>query len=98
MKEKFVGFMLCLLLYNTVVAQNGGLTFVQLNKKVGAASLSKEANDELMKGHMANINRLAQEKKLLAAGPFEGGGGIFILNTSSVPVATEWLGTDPAVK
>jgi uncharacterized protein YciI len=51
-----------------------------------------------MEGHMANINRLAKEEKLVAAGPFDGGGGIFMLNTPSAQVATEWLGTDPAVK
>ena len=90
--------LLCVVLCVSASAQTGGLTFVLFNKKADAAALSKEASDELMKGHMANINRLAEEKKLLAAGPFEGGGGIFILNTPSVQVATEWLGTDPGVK
>ena len=47
---------------------------------------------------MANISRLAQEGKLIAAGPFEGGGGIFIFNTTSVEEATSWLSTDPGVQ
>jgi uncharacterized protein YciI len=51
-----------------------------------------------MDGHMANIGRLANEKKLLAAGPFEGGGGIFILNTTSIDTAAKWLSTDPGVQ
>jgi hypothetical protein len=47
---------------------------------------------------MANINRLAKEGKLLAAGPFEGGGGLFILNTTSLDTAQSWVNTDPAVQ
>lgn len=47
---------------------------------------------------MANINRLAQEGKLIVAGPFEGGGGIFILNTTSQEEARQWLSTDPGIQ
>ena len=47
---------------------------------------------------MANIERLAKEEKLLVAGPFEGGGGIFILNTTSIAEAKLWLSTDPGVQ
>ncbi|MEJ1236769.1 YciI family protein [Chryseolinea sp. T2] len=90
--------LLYLLLNAPLLAQNNGFTFILLNKKTNAAQLSKEESDKLMQGHMANINRLAQEKKLVSAGPFDGGGGMFIFNTSSVQTATEWLGTDPAVK
>lgn len=95
---RFIAFLTCLFIGHNMLAQTEGLTFVILNKKLDAAQLPKEETDKLMEGHMANINRLAQEKKLVAAGPFDGGGGIFILNTASVQVATEWLGTDPAVK
>ncbi|HKZ36357.1 MAG TPA: hypothetical protein VJ184_01810, partial [Chryseolinea sp.] len=41
---------------------------------------------------------LASENKLKVAGPFEGGGGIFILNTTSVDEATQWLSTDPGIQ
>jgi uncharacterized protein YciI len=47
---------------------------------------------------MANIKRLAAEGKLVAAGPFEQGGGMFILNTTSTAEANEWLSTDPGVQ
>jgi uncharacterized protein YciI len=73
-------------------------TFVFLNKKTDAEKISPEESKKIMDGHMANINRLAQEKKLLAAGPFEGGGGIFVFATQSVEEAKEWLSTDPGVK
>ena len=46
---------------------------------------------------MANIKRLDSENKLVAAGPFEGGGGIFIFRSSSKKQVQEWLETDPAV-
>lgn len=73
-------------------------TFVFLHKKVQTDSISKDALAKLMEGHLANMGRLAQEKKLLAAGPFDGGGGIFILNTTSEKEAKEWLSTDPGIQ
>jgi uncharacterized protein YciI len=73
-------------------------TFVFLNARTDKEELPKEELDNLMKGHMANMERLANEGKLLVAGPFEGGGGIFIFNTTSVDEAQTWLGTDPGVQ
>jgi len=81
-----------------VWAQDRPYTFVSLNSNPDAAKITKEESDKLMEGHMANINKLASEGKLLAAGPFEGGGGIFILNTKSSEEAASWLGTDPGVQ
>ena len=73
-------------------------TIVFLNHKPDAEKIDKETQTKLFEAHMANINSLAKEGKLLAAGPFDGGGGIFILNTTSVPEAQSWVETDPAVK
>jgi len=72
--------------------------FVFLNTNPNRQELPKEKSDSLQTAHMANIDRLAKEGKLLAAGPFHGGGGIFVLNTGSVPEANEWLQSDPAVR
>lgn len=72
--------------------------FVFLNKRTDKAELPKEQADKLMEGHMANINRLAKEGKLVAAGPFDGGGGIFIFNSSSIEEVKRWLATDPGVQ
>ena len=47
--------------------------------------------DEMFKGHFANINRLAAEKKLALAGPFDGMGGwrgLFILAVSDIEAAS----------
>lgn len=82
----------------SVPAQPKSYTVVFLNKKADSEKISEEATKQLMEGHMANINRLAKEGKLLAAGPFEGGGGLFIFNTTSIDEAESWVNTDPAVK
>ena len=83
---------------SSVFCQGVNYSFVFLNKKTDAAQIPKEELDKIMEGHMANINRLAEEGKLIAAGPFEGGGGIFIFNTTSTEDAKQWLSTDPGVK
>ena len=70
-----------LIICATSFAQNK-FTFVFLNNKADKAVLSKEEVDKIMEGHMANINKMAKEGKLIAAGPFEGGGGIFIFNST----------------
>jgi uncharacterized protein YciI len=81
-----------------LVAQTNNYVFIFLNKKENKAELPKEEVDKLMKGHMDNMGRLAKEGKLIAAGPFEGGGGIFIFNTTSIDSANAWLKTDPGVQ
>jgi len=59
------------------------------------------ATEEIQKGHMANINRLAQMKKLIAAGPFGDDGqlrGIFVFRVGSLDEARALTATDPAVQ
>jgi len=59
------------------------------------------ATEELQKAHMANINRLAETKKLVVAGPFGDDGtlrGIFVFRVASLDEAKELAETDPAVK
>jgi len=82
----------------TTFSQPEKYTIVFLNKKADADQIDKETSAKLMEGHMANINRLASEGKLLAAGPFDGGGGLFILNTTSIKDAESWVNSDPAVQ
>jgi uncharacterized protein YciI len=81
-----------------VCAQVPEFIFVFLNKKTQSDHTPKEVVDQLMEGHMANIDRLAGEGKLVAAGPFDGGGGIFIFRSSRTEEVKEWIQTDPAVK
>jgi len=59
------------------------------------------ATEEIQKGHMANINRLAEMKKLVAAGPFGDDGrlrGIFVFRVGSLEEAKALTATDPAVQ
>ncbi len=47
---------------------------------------------------MANIERLTKEGKLISAGPFDAGGGIFIFKSTSAAQVNEWLKTDPGIQ
>ena len=62
---------------------------------------SAEEAMELQKAHLANIHRLADEGKLLLAGPFVDDGdlrGIYIFDVTTVDEARELTATDPAIK
>jgi len=98
MKAAAIIFFAILLPATSILAQDKSFVIVFLNKKPDAEKIDKETQTKLFDAHMANINRLASEGKLLAAGPFEGGGGIFVFNTTSVEEAESWVSTDPAVQ
>lgn len=78
------------------------LVFLKTGPKSG--SLSKEENAAAFQGHFANMGRLAEERKLLVAGPFgkvrhdPALRGLFVLDTPDAAQALEWAGTDPAVR
>jgi len=79
-------------------AQEFNRVFVFLNKNPNKATLSKDSVDTLMKLHFKNMGDLGIQGKLINAGPFEGGGGLFVMNSSSVDTVQQWLQTDPAIK
>lgn len=57
--------------------------------------------DEMFKGHMANIKRLADEGKLALAGPLDGKDGwrgLFILAVKTIDEAKKLTETDPVIK
>lgn len=57
--------------------------------------------EELQKAHIANINRLAEMKKLVVAGPFGDNGrlrGIFVFKVGSLDEAKQLAATDPSVQ
>jgi uncharacterized protein YciI len=72
--------------------------FVFLNSNPEREELPHEEVMKLQEGHMNNIGKLAEENKLLTAGPVKGGGGIFILMAPSLEEAEEYLENDPAIK
>ncbi|AOW10944.1 YciI family protein [Flavobacterium gilvum] len=61
-----------------------------------------EEKNNLFKGHMDNITRLAKEGKLVLAGPFMKNDrnyrGIYIFNVATIEEAKALVATDPAVK
>jgi uncharacterized protein YciI len=57
--------------------------------------------DRIQAAHLANIQKLAQEGKLLLAGPFTDDGdlrGMFVFRVGSLDEAKALAGTDPAVQ
>ncbi|HZE14008.1 MAG TPA: YciI family protein [Chthoniobacterales bacterium] len=76
---------------------------VLLVRAPNAPDMPKAQLDELQEKHIANIHRLADEGKLLKAGPMEDLSGrnvrgMYILKTDSLDQAREWVATDPTVK
>src|SRR5262245_48715463 len=69
------------------------------NRKEGDGNTP--AVQELQKAHIANINRLAETKKLVVAGPFGDDGelrGVFVFRVGSMKEAEELAATDPMIK
>jgi len=60
-----------------------------------------EEAERLQAAHMDNINRMAEEGKLVLAGPFFGDGelrGIYIFDVKSLEEARALTSTDPAIQ
>lgn len=95
--------------YDSVLAkklhtdERGMHMYVLAILKTGPAKITdKVLRDSLFKGHMANIGRLADEGKLVVAGPLEENSqhyrGIFILNATNLTEARKLVATDPTIK
>lgn len=77
--------------------------YVLVILKTGSQVIEDKAlRDSLFAGHLQNISRLADEGKLIVAGPLSANEnnyrGIFILDTDSIELANEWLQTDPVIR
>lgn len=75
-----------------------GKYFVFLNTNPERAEISENEANEIQTAHMANMDSLVAELKLLSAGPFQGGGGLQILAAANMEEAQELVNSDPAVK
>jgi uncharacterized protein YciI len=94
-----VTIFLVLLSSVSVQAQkNEGLFFVFLNSNPEKPQISDAEKERLQAAHMANLDQLSREGKLLAAGPFDGGGGLLILDAENMEAAKAMVDTDPAVQ
>jgi uncharacterized protein YciI len=79
-------------------------SYVLAYLKTGPLSAAKtaEENQAIFAGHMANIQRLADERKLVIAGPFSNPHdsswrGIFVLDVPTIDEARRLVDTDPGV-
>lgn len=91
-------------LANELGADDYGMkSYVLVILKTGSQVIEdKTIRDSLFAGHMQNISRLADEGKLIVAGPLFANDnhyrGIFILDTDSVELANEWVQSDPVIR
>ena len=70
-------------------------------KKGPNRDLDSAKANELQMSHMKNIQRMADEGKLVLAGPFLEGGvlrGIYIFNVESIEEAQKLTNSDPAIQ
>lgn len=87
-------------LADTLGADDYGMkSYLLVILKTGEATIEdKNLRDSLFRSHFANMTRLADEGKLLVAGPIGANDrsyrGIFVLNTQDEAVAREWLQGD----
>jgi uncharacterized protein YciI len=86
-------------------APAGQADFVLVYLKTGPSNggASTEERKATFDGHMANMRRMADEGKLIVAGPFAKPRdaewrGIFVMDTPKVETAKEWSESDPGVR
>jgi uncharacterized protein YciI len=82
--------------------QYGMKTYIMTFLKAGPnRSKDSVARAELLKAHLKNITRLADEGKLILAGPFMDDQpikGIYIFNVTTIEEAKKLTETDPAIQ
>ena len=90
-------------LADSLCADNFGMkSYYFVILKTGTNTTKDEALlDSLFRGHLNNIQRLVELKKIIVAGPFEKNDnsyrGLFIFNTNSIEETRELLMTDPTI-
>lgn len=81
--------------------ENGLRGYVMVFLKTGPKRVPDgPARAAMFKGHFANMERLATEKKLVMAGPLDGVDGlrgIFVFATTDIEEAKKWVATDPVI-
>jgi uncharacterized protein YciI len=80
---------------------NGMRSYVLVILKTGPRKMPEgEARKDMFKGHFANMERLAKEKKLALAGPLDGVDGwrgVFVIVASDIDTARALVDTDPVI-
>lgn len=96
------------IVYDSINAKKYGADQYGMKKYVMAflkrgpnRSLDEAKANELQMAHLNNINRMAEEGKLVLAGPFYGDGdmrGIYIFNVETIAEAEALTNSDPAIQ
>jgi len=95
--------------YDEALAKQVGVDYYGMKKYVIAFLYRGDRVDEyteqqrtdIQAGHMANINRLVEDGKMVMAGPFFGNDelrGLFFFAVNSLKEAEELTASDPAIK
>ena len=71
--------------------------FVELIPNSKKTDFTAEELQTIQQAHMQNIGKMVEDGKLLLAGPFMDGGGLFILNVPTEDDAINLVEKDPAV-
>jgi uncharacterized protein YciI len=61
------------------------------------SKVSMQERMKIQQAHMANIKDLVEKKKLVMAGPFPQGGGLFFLSVKTQAEAEEVMKADPSI-
>jgi uncharacterized protein YciI len=78
--------------------------FVLLKTGPKSSEHTEAERNEIFRGHMANMKRLADAKQLIVAGPFGQGGhdaadrGLFVFDVPTLEAAQALVATDPGVQ
>jgi uncharacterized protein YciI len=89
---------------HTEAAGERAFTLVYLKTGPKSGQLGEAENRTAFDGHFSNMAQLAQDHKLVVAGPFGDKRhepllrGLFVINSAKRAEATEWAGTDPATR
>ncbi len=98
MRRTFLALLFAVMGFGLMAQHPETLFFVMLNTNPAREQLPKEKVDSLQQAHLENIQRLASEGYMKAAGPFHGGGGLFIISASSKAAVEQVLQSDPAIR
>jgi uncharacterized protein YciI len=80
---------------------NGMRSYVLVILKTGPRKMPEgDARKDMFKGHFANMERLAKDKKLALAGPLDGVDGwrgVFVMAVPDIEQAKTLVDTDPVI-
>ena len=96
-KHSFLSILILIVVLVNSCTKKDKLFFTFLHTNPNKEELSKDSIASLQNAHFENITRLADMGIIVGAGPFEGGGGIFLIKMKSRDKVNDILMSDPAI-